>query len=66
MLSHNPEIGRCEEHFELKIILSDASIVDLPESKLAFDHPKRVLHLSPKMRFRRLNQIHQPPFCGVR
>ena len=41
VVSHDPEIGQCKEHLELEVVLVDASVVDIPESKLTVDDPKR-------------------------
>lgn len=47
-------------------LFADASEVDLPQSRLAFDHQQRKLYLCSEIHFRRLNQIMQLPFCSVR
>ena len=36
-LSHDPEINQCKQHLMFQVVFANASVIDLPESKLAFD-----------------------------
>jgi hypothetical protein len=36
-LSHGPEINQCKQHLKFQVVFPNASVIDLQESKLAFD-----------------------------
>jgi hypothetical protein len=65
-LAHHPQIGKSKQHLELEVILLDASVEDLPESKLAFDDPEWMLHLRSEMGFGALHQLEQLSFRCIR
>ena len=44
MVTHLPQVRQREQHLQLRRVLGQPPVAHLGESKLALDHPKRVLH----------------------
>lgn len=45
--SHHPQVGQGKQREELGRVVLQAAVAYLDKSKLAFDNPKRTLHLGP-------------------
>lgn len=46
-----------KEKLLLQVVLADASLEELPESKVTFDDPKGMLHFRVEVGLRHLNEI---------
>ncbi|CQR41666.1 conserved hypothetical protein [Thiomonas sp. CB3] len=64
-LAHHPQVRQCEHHQQLARVLGQAPITCLAMSELAFDHPKRVLHLGTNAGLGFLQSVHDRPHGRV-
>ncbi len=64
-LAHHPQVRQCEHHQQLAHVLGQAPITRLAMSELAFDHPKRVLHLGTNAGLGFLQSVHDRPHGRV-